>query len=732
MKITKIKITDMDCAMCAKSIEGTFTDEPGIDNAIVNLGEGYLRLKYDESIWPLDKIHQRIRDTGYTPVEESAQKKWQWKDYEIWIAIILTLPLLWSMLAHVGLPEEVTAWLVPSWMMNPITQWIIATPLQFGVGLTFYKGAYYNIKNKSLGMDVLVTIATTAAYFYSAYLVIANWTMVIDHGMIHDTMIYFEASSTILTVILIGHYLEHKVKQRTQDALRELMELSVREAVVLLDDGSTKMIPIEEVQVGTRLLVMKGEKVPLDGVVLEGTTFVDEAMLTGESLPVEKNVGDQVIGATLNTGATFTLEVTTTTDTSTLAKIINAVEEAQRKKPSIQRIADMISNIFVPFVVLAAIGAFLINYFVLHVNDTSFAFSAMISVLVISCPCALGLATPMSIMVGTSQAAKKGILFRSGDVFERVRKMTAVAFDKTGTLTTGKPEVIHFNGTDLALLAGIESHSSHPLAQAIVRYADIQSTRMVNITEVKEIEGKGLQADYQGKTYYVGSLKFIREQLQVADDHIELLDQWYSDGASVVLMATIEGIVASVAIKDAIKTSAKVAIARLHEKGIQTFLISGDQTKVVYKIADEVGIPHENCYAEVSPFKKSEIIQDIQKRGHKVAYVGDGINDAVALQQADLSMAMGQGSGIAIESSDITLVQGSLIHVVDALTVSQEILKNIKLSFFWAFSYNIFAIPIAFLGFLSPVVAAAAMATSDITVVLNALRLKRMKLEKEV
>lgn len=732
MKISKVKITDMSCAMCAKSIEGTFADEPGIENAIVNLSEGYVRLKHDEKIWPLDKIHQRIRETGYTPVVEFAQKKRSWKDYELGVAIILTLPLLWSMLAHIGLPDEISSWLVPQWMMNPLVQWMIATPLQFGVGLTFYRGAYYNIKNKSFGMDVLVAIATTAAYFYSAYLVIDNWAMVTDHGMIHDTMIYFEASATILTVILIGHYLEHKVKERTQDALRELMELAVKEAVVVLNDGSTQLIPIEEVAVGTKCLVRKGEKVPLDGVVIDGTTFIDESMLTGESLPVEKTLGDAVIGATLNTGSTFTLQVTSTTDNTTLSKIISAVEEAQAKKPSIQRLADLISNIFVPFVVLTSLISFVVNYYFLHVGDVAYAFSAAISVLVISCPCALGLATPMSIMVGTSQAARKGILFRSGDVFERVRKMTAVAFDKTGTLTSGKPEVAFYQGDDLALLASIESHSTHPLAQAIVRYAEAQDVSLLEIANVKEIEGKGLQADYQGVTYYVGSLNFIREFVSVSQECQELVNQWYAEGASAVLMANAKEIHATVAIKDTIKPSAKQAITRLHEKGIQTFLISGDQTKVVYKIADEVGIPRENCYAEVSPFKKSEIIQAIQARGHQVAFVGDGINDAVALQQADLSMAMGQGSGIAIESSDITLVQGSLIHVVDALTVSQEILKNIKLSFFWAFSYNLFAIPIAFLGLLSPVVAASAMAVSDITVVLNALRLKRMKMEKEV
>lgn len=731
MKIAKIKVTDMSCAMCAKSIEGTFTDEPGISNAVVNLSEGYVRLKYDDLQWSLESIAQRIRDTGYTPILETEKKKLHWRDIQLWVAIVLTVPLLWSMLGHIGLPHDIATFLVPEWMSHPLVQWGLATPLQFGVGFTFYKGAYYNIKNKNLGMDVLVTIATTAAYFYSAYLVVANWDMVIAHGMVHDSMLYFEASATILTIILIGHYLEHKVKERTQDALRELMELAVREAVVLLDDGSTKLIPVEEVQVGQLVLVLKGEKIPLDGEVTEGTSYVDEAMLTGESMPVEKKVGDTVIGATLNTGSTFTMRVTTRSEDSTLSKIVNAVEDAQAKKPSIQRIADAISNVFVPFVILTSIASFLVNYYLLTNQDVSIAFSAAIAVLVISCPCALGLATPMSIMVGTSHAAKRGILYRSGEVFERVRKMTAVAFDKTGTLTTGKPEVVAIEGQSLDILASVESHSSHPLAQAIVRYAEAHDIVLVDVEKVEEIEGKGMTASFQGHTYTIGSLKYIREVVTVADELLTIIDQWYANGSSVVVMANETQVVAALAIQDQLKPSAKQAVQLLHDKGVQTFLISGDQVKVVHKIADQVGIPRENCFAEVSPFKKSEIIQTIQQRGHKVAFVGDGINDAVALQQADLSMAMGQGSGIAIESSDITLVQDSLIHVVDSLIVSQDILKNIKLSFFWAFSYNFFAIPIAFMGLLSPIVAGLAMAVSDITVVLNALRLRKMKFAKE-
>lgn len=731
MKITKIRVTDMDCAMCAKSLEGTFQDEQGIANVVVNLGEGYIRLKHDESVWSIDRIVQRIKDTGYTPVIEKQDKKITWEGIELYVAILLTLPLLWSMLGHIGLPHDIARLLVPSWMSHPLFQWLIATPLQFGVGLTFYKGAYYNIKNKSLGMDVLVTFATTIAYLYSAYLVIANIDQVLNEGMIHDTMLYFEASATILTVILIGHHLEHRVKKRTQDALKELIELAVKEAVVINDDGSTKLVPVDEVAVGTQLMVMKGEKIPLDGVISSGTTFIDESMLTGESMPIEKTVGDAIIGATMNIGTTFTMSSTVLHSESVLSKIVSAVEEAQAKKPSIQRIADAISNVFVPVVVVLSILAFIVNYYFLTEQNISLSFSAAIAVLVISCPCALGLATPMSIMVGTSQAAKRGILFRSGEVFERVRKMTAVAFDKTGTLTTGHPEVVDTWGDDLNYLAGMELHSTHPLAQAIQRYAERTNLQPVAFNEVLEIAGKGLQATTDGVIWVAGSLKLMEEMTTVPEDLLQRINAWYDQSASVVLLMKNKTIVAAVAIKDQLKPSAKKAIAALHSRGVETYLISGDSMRVASLIAAEVGIPLDHCFAEVSPLKKSSIIEQIQKLGHKVAFVGDGINDAVALQQADLSMAMGSGSGIAIESSDITLVQGSLLHVVDALSVSQAILKNIYLSFFWAFSYNIFAIPIAFMGLLSPIVAGIAMSISDITVVLNALRLQHMKFEKE-
>lgn len=731
MKITKVRVTDMDCAMCAKSLEGTFQDEPGILNVVVNLGEGYIRLKHDESKWSLDQIVQRIKDTGYTPVVEKEEKKLTWHDVELYVAIVLTFPLLWSMLGHIGLPHEIASVLVPSWMSNPFFQLAVATPLQFGVGLTFYKGAYYNIKNKNLGMDVLVTIATTVAYLYSAYLVVIHFDHIVQDGMIHDTMLYFEASATILTVILIGHHLEHRVKKRTQDALKELMELAVKEAVVVDEEGNTRLVPVEEVKIGTTIMVMKGEKIPLDGTIIKGTSFIDESMLTGESMPVEKTVGATVIGATLNTGASFTMVTTVQHGDSVLAKIVNAVEEAQAKKPSIQRIADSIANVFVPVVVAIAVAAFLVNYYWLTEQDFSYAFSAAIAVLVISCPCALGLATPMSILVGTSQAAKRGILFRSGEVFERVRKMTAVAFDKTGTLTTGHPEVIDVWGDELAILATIESQSTHPLAQAIVRYAEQHAIEIATIDSVEEIAGKGVRATINTTLWTAGSLKYAQELTLIDGELLERVNRWYDQAASVVILLKEAQPVAAVAIKDQLKPSAKKAVNALHQKGVETFLISGDSQRVVASIAAEIGIPLDHCYAEVSPFMKSSIIEKIQSQGHKVAFVGDGINDAVALQQADLSMAMGSGSGIAIESSDITLVQGSLLHVVDALSVSQAILKNIYLSFFWAFSYNLFAIPVAFLGILSPIIAGIAMSVSDVTVVLNALRLQHMKFEKE-
>ncbi|MFA5235446.1 MAG: heavy metal translocating P-type ATPase [Bacilli bacterium] len=722
MRIAKIKITDMDCAMCAKSIENAFVDQKGIIAANVNLSEGFARIKYDEEAWNEGKLSERIRQTGYTPVAFKETKAVNWYLIRIISSIVLSLPLLWTMFAHMGLGV-----LVPAWLMNPFVQWALATPVQFWIGATFYKRAFFNLKNKTIGMDVLVALATTIAYFYSVYVIIMNFDHIVAMGH-YEGLLYFEASSIIITIILLGHYLEHKVKQRTSKSLQELMELASKEALVLVD-GREILRPIDMIEPGALLLVRKGEKIPLDGLIENGRTVIDESMITGESLPVAREVGQAVIGATMNLGSTITVKVTHGLGASMLQKIVEAVEEAQGRKPKIQRIADLIASIFVPVVVLIAAVSFLVHITWLQPGDFNQAFSAAIAVMVISCPCALGLATPMSIMVGSSLSARQGILFKNGAVFEKTPQITAVAFDKTGTLTKGQPEVTDVIGPDLSILAKMEVSSTHPLSNAIRAASEARGQAFDEELSVGELPGAGLETTYQGRFYRAGSEAYVKSFAPIDPETRKAIDKFHSEGKTVVLLAIDDQVSTLVAVKDVVKESAGAAIARLHQAGLATYLISGDHPDVALALAREVGIRPEHVRAGMTPFDKAEYIRTLQKQNQKVAFIGDGINDAIALQEADLSMAIGHGSSIALENSDVALLHSDLTAIVHALTISKAVLKNIKLGFFWAFSYNLFAIPIAFMGLLSPVVAALAMVVSDVTVILNALRLYRLKLK---
>lgn len=724
MKVLKINVTDMDCAMCAKSIENAFEGQEGIVSANVNLSEGYARIKYDEMRWNESSISQLIRATGYTPQLVHEKKVFDYFIFKIIVSVILTIPLFWTMLAHSGV-----SFLVPELFMNPFFQWALATPVQFWIGATYYKRSYYDLKSKTIGMGLLVALSTTVAYFYSVYLIFANFNEVVATGHL-DQLLYFEASAVIITIILIGHYLEHKVKKRTSKALQELMELAVKEAIVI-ENGKEILKPLDAVFPTDIVLVKKGEKIPLDGVIIEGETLVDEAMITGESLPVQKGVNQEVIGATINLGATIKVKVSKPLHDTMLQQIINAVEDAQAKKPKIQRIADIIAGIFVPVVVMISLASFFVNFYWLKPGNFDASFSAAIAVMVISCPCALGLATPMSIMVGSSLSARHGILYRSGEVFEKTKTITAVAFDKTGTLTKGQPVVTDVVGKGFDILLGLEESSTHPLSVAIKDYGKNHNLQSQKFSDVKEEAGKGLYVKTATNIYFAGSLAFISEHIKVDKSHQETIEKINQAGKTVIILADEKAVLLIAGIKDVVKDSAKESIQALHNQGIKTYLISGDNQVVAESLANEVGIPLTNVYAQVSPFEKQKVIFDLQAVGEKVAFVGDGINDAIALKQADLSLAMGGGSSVAIETSDVTLIHQDLIAVSHTLTISKAVLQNIKLGFFWAFSYNIVAIPIAFLGLLSPAIAAVAMAFSDITVIMNALRLRWLKFKKK-
>lgn len=629
---------------------------------------------------------------------------------------ILSFPLLVTMLDHLfGLP-------VPKLLMNPWFQFALATPVQFVIGWPFYKGAFRSLRGGSANMDVLVAMGTSAAYVYSIYEGIKAMTV---PG--YEAHLYFETSALLITLILFGKYLEANAKGRTKQALAALMKLQAKEARIIVD-GVEKMIPVEEVKVGDLLLIKPGEKIPVDGIVVKGDTYVDESMLTGESIPIYKTVDDEVIGATLNKNGTIEMRAVKVGKDTALANIIQAVEEAQGSKAPIQRLADKISGIFVPIVVVIASVTFLTWLFFVSPNDFESALVAAIAVLVIACPCALGLATPTSIMVGTGKAAENGILFKGGEHLERTHLIDTVVFDKTGTITKGKPEVTDFTGDDelLMLAASVERGSEHPLAEAMVAYAVEKGVDLLPVESFKAVPGQGVKAFVSGKEVLVGSRRFMRNHgvdIEPYEDDTYRLEE---EGKSVVLIAVDRVCKGIAAVADTVKETAKEAVEQLKAEGIDVLILTGDNERTAKAVGKAVGIDH--VLAEVLPEDKANKIKELKAEGRNVAMVGDGINDAPALAEADIGIAIGTGTEVAIEAADVTILGGELLLIPKALKISRLTIRNIRQNLFWAFAYNSAGIPIAAAGLLAPWVAGAAMAFSSLSVVSNALRLKRMNI----
>jgi len=717
-----MRVDGMTCAMCAKTIQNTFEDLDGI-SARVNVGAGKVLFEYDESKYSLVDIAEKVREVGYQPVlEESlddsknARKKMR-KD--IYIAIIFSLPLLWAMFHHL----EAFNWLyVPTLFTNGIFQLVTAGVVQFYIGKRFYKGAYQGIKKKSLGMDILVVLGTTSAYLYSIYLLI-------EHLFISEQMMpmyYFEISALIITMVLIGNYIEHIAKERTTDALVELLNLGAKEARILRDDKEV-MVDIDEVVLGDKIVVLANEKIPVDGVVQEGNSYVDESMITGESIPIKKETGAKVIGATINKRERLVIEATKIGSDTMLNQIIQHVEEASSEKPPIQRTADKVASYFVPGVVGIAILNLIIHFLFLG-DGFTYSFTTTVAILVISCPCALGLATPVSILVGNGKAAQNHILYKGGEFFEVASKIEAIAFDKTGTLTIGKPVVTDYIGEDsvLSMLYSLEKESNHPISQAVKEYALEKEAKDYKVEGFETLEGKGIKGTINEQDIMVGSVKILKDvNLDLGsfeNDYNNLLNQ-----AKTINFVVVDGTIkAMYAVRDEIKPTSKRVIEEMKKRGLTPYMITGDNKVVANAIAKELGIEH--VYSEVLPHEKADIVKEINSKGIMLAFVGDGINDAPALKLADVGFAMGHGTDVAIDSSDVTLMSHDLGLVLKAIDMSKATLRNIYQNFFWAFSYNLVAIPLAATGRLSMVVAAAAMAFSSIMVVLNALRLKATKL----
>lgn len=728
----EFSITGMTCAACATRIEKGLNKLDGIQNATVNLALERAAVQYNPSVLSPADIIKKVDSLGYGAVlkEESDKETVDYRQREIKkqttkfvVSALLSLPLLWAMAGHFGFTSNLY---VPALFMNPWFQLVLATPVQFIIGSQFYIGAYKALKNKSANMDVLVALGTSAAYFYSLYLSFES----LGHSG-HAPELYYETSAILITLILLGKLFEAKAKGRSSEAIKKLMSLQAKTAIV--ERGGNEIeIPLEQVVTGDLVHIRPGEKVPVDGIVTEGQSAVDESMLTGESLPVDKRKGDEVIGATVNKNGFLKIKATKVGRDTALAQIIRTVEQAQGSKAPIQRLADQISGIFVPIVIGLALLTFLIWFLLVEPGNFAQALEKLIAVLVIACPCALGLATPTSIMAGSGRAAEYGILFKGGEHLETAHKIDTIVLDKTGTVTNGTPvltDVIPYEIEEAVLLAltgAAEKQSEHPLAQAIVKGILDKGIELKPGEQFEAIPGFGIRAAVEGRDVLVGTRKLMNEKnvnIQGAGESMAALER---EGKTAMLVAVDGRYAGIIAVADTVKETSKEAVRRLKEMGLYVVMMTGDNEQTAQAIARQVGIDH--VIAEVLPEGKANEVKKLQQEGRHVAMVGDGINDAPALATADIGMAIGTGTDVAMEAADITLIRGDLNSIADAILMSKKTIRNVKQNLFWAFGYNTLGIPIAALGFLAPWLAGAAMAFSSVSVVVNALRLQKVKL----
>ncbi|PFE50337.1 heavy metal translocating P-type ATPase [Bacillus cereus] len=729
-------VSGMTCAACANRVEKRLNKLEGVNGATVNFALESATVDFNPDEINVNEMKSAITKLGYKLEVKSDEQNGS-TDHRLQeierqkkkfiISFILSFPLLWAMVSHFSFTSFIY---LPDMLMNPWVQLALATPVQFIIGGQFYVGAYKALRNKSANMDVLVALGTSAAYFYSVYLSIRS-----IGSSEHMTDLYFETSAVLITLIILGKLFEAKAKGRSSEAIKKLMGLQAKTATVVRDGTEIKIL-IEEVIAGDIVYVKPGEKIPVDGEIVEGKSAIDESMLTGESIPVDKTIGDGVIGSTINKNGFLKVKATKVGRDTALAQIIKVVEEAQGSKAPIQRVADQISGIFVPVVVVIAIITFAVWMLFVTPGDFGGALEKMIAVLVIACPCALGLATPTSIMAGSGRSAEYGILFKGGEHLEATHRLDTVILDKTGTVTNGKPvltDVIVADGFReeeiLRLVGAAEKNSEHPLAEAIVEGIKEKKIDIPSSETFEAIPGFGIESVVEGKQLLIGTRRLMKKfdiDIEEVSKSMEALER---EGKTAMLIAINKEYAGIVAVADTVKDTSKAAIARLKKMGLDVVMITGDNTQTAQAIAKQVGIDH--VIAEVLPEGKAEEVKKLQAQGKKVAMVGDGINDAPALATADIGMAIGTGTDVAMEAADITLIRGDLNSIADAIFMSKMTIRNIKQNLFWALAYNGLGIPIAAFGFLAPWVAGAAMAFSSVSVVLNALRLQRVKLKKK-
>ncbi len=712
-------ITGMTCANCSARIEKELNEQPGVLAATVNLATEKASVQYKNT--SVEKLIKSVENIGYgailydeahkQKIAEEKQAYLKKMKRDLILSAILTLPLMLSMIAML-LGSDAA---IVHFFHLPVVQLILAVPVQFYVGARFYKGAYHAIKTNAPNMDVLVAIGTSAAFALSVY-----------NGFFpsHSHDLYFESSSMIITLILLGKYLEHSAKTKTGDAIKQLMSLQTKTANVLRD-GKEETIEIDEVAVGDHLIIRPGEQVPTDGQIVSGSSAVNESMLTGESLPVEKNAGDALFGGTINTNGLLQMEVSKVGKNTVLAQIIQMVEDAQGSKAPIQKIADKISGIFVPIVLVLALATLIITGFVS--GDWQLALIHSVSVLVIACPCALGLATPTAIMVGTGVGARNGILIKGGEALEAAAHLNSIILDKTGTITEGKPEVTDIIGSDevLPVFYTLEKASEHPLGKAIVDYGNQQEIDSYELSDFKAHPGAGISGIINGIEYFAGTRKRLAQMNLSFDTYQEKAVELEQQGKTVMFLANDRQVLGLIAVADKIKKNAKQAISQLQDKGLEVFMVTGDNRQAAEAIGRQVGIDSAHIFAEVLPEDKAAYVEQLQKKGKKVGMAGDGINDAPALALADVGLAMGSGTDIAMETADVTLMNSNLSSIDQTIELSRMTLRKIKQNLFWAFVYNTIGIPFAAFGFLNPIIAGGAMAFSSVSVLLNSLSLNR-------
>ncbi|MEB9611515.1 heavy metal translocating P-type ATPase [Bacillus cereus] len=727
-------VSGMTCAACANRVEKRLNKLDGVNKATVNFALESATVDFNPDEVNVNEMKSAITKLGYKlevkPDDQDASTDHRLQEIErqkkkFIISFILSFPLLWAMVSHFSFTSFIY---LPDMLMNPWVQLALATPVQFIIGGQFYVGAYKALRNKSANMDVLVALGTSAAYFYSVYLSIQS-----IGSSKHMTDLYFETSAVLITLIILGKLFEAKAKGRSSEAIKKLMGLQAKTATVVRDGTEIKIL-IEEVVAGDIIYVKPGEKIPVDGEIVEGKSAIDESMLTGESIPVDKSIGDVVIGSTINKNGFLKVKATKVGRDTALAQIIKVVEEAQGSKAPIQRVADQISGIFVPVVVVIAIITFAVWMIFVTPGDFGGALEKMIAVLVIACPCALGLATPTSIMAGSGRSAEYGILFKGGEHLEATHRLDTVILDKTGTVTNGKPvltDIIVADGFHeeeiLRLVGAAEKNSEHPLAEAIVEGIKEKKIDIPSSETFEAIPGFGIESVVEGKQLLIGTRRLMKKFNIDIEEVSKSMEELEREGKTAMLIAIDKEYAGIVAVADTVKDTSKAAIARLKKMGLDVVMITGDNTQTAQAIAKQVGIDH--VIAEVLPEGKAEEVKKLQANGKKVAMVGDGINDAPALATANIGMAIGTGTDVAMEAADITLIRGDLNSIADAIFMSKMTIRNIKQNLFWALAYNALGIPIAALGFLAPWVAGAAMAFSSVSVVLNALRLQRVKLK---